>query len=205
MKKKLVLKPFVLPTLYILMVVALMFMSTTMMYQEDDDDINYVSDSVLDNTIPVISEEEILVLKPFTNENVTVTTGYYNYQDEQTNQESSIVKYDDTYLQNCGITYSSDEVFEIVSMMDGTVTKIYENELLGNIIEITHDNNLISVYQMLSETYVKVEQKVKRGDVIAKSGQSKLTKNENNLHLELIKDGNVVNPNEFIGKNIKEL
>lgn len=205
MKKKLVLKPFVLPTLYILMVVVLMFMSTTMMYQEEEDDINYVSDSVLDNTIPVISEEEVLVLKPFTNDNVIVTTGYYNYQEEEANQESSIVKYDDTYLQNSGITYSANEIFEIISIMDGTVTKVYENELLGNIVEITHDNNIISVYQMLSEINVKVDQKVKRGDVIAKSGQSKLTTNENNLHFELIKDGNVVNPNEFIGRNTKEL
>ena len=205
MKKKLVLKPFVLPTLYILMVVVLMFMSTTMMYQEEEDDINYVSDSVLDNTIPVISEEEVLVLKPFTNDNVIVTTGYYNYQEEEANQESSIVKYDDTYLQNSGITYSANEIFEIISIMDGTVTKVYENELLGIIVEITHDNNIISVYQMLSEINVKVDQKVKRGDVIAKSGQSKLTTNENNLHFELIKDGNVVNPNEFIGRNTKEL
>lgn len=34
MKKKLVLKPFVLPTLYILMVIVLMTMSTTLIYKE---------------------------------------------------------------------------------------------------------------------------------------------------------------------------
>ena len=205
MKKKLVLKPFVLPTLYVLMVVILMFLSTRMLYQEEEEDINYVSDTILDNTMPVVNEEKIFVLTPFNSEKVVVKIGYYNYQEQEQNQENSIVKYDDTYLQNSGITYVGDEVFDVLSIMDGKVTKIYQNELLGNIIEVTHENNMISVYQMLSEINVKVDQQLKAGDVIAKSGKSKLSPGENNLHFEIIKDGIVINPNEVIGKNIKEL
>lgn len=206
MKKKLVLKPFVLPTLYILMVVALMFMSTTMIYEkEDDEDLTYVSDSIFDNTMPVISTDEIFVLKPFTSDKVRVSAGYYNYQEEQSKQESAIIRYDDTYLQNSGITYTSDEQFDIVSIMDGTVTKIYNNELLGNIVEITHENNIVSVYQMLGEVTVKVDSRVKRGDIIAKSGTSKLSPSANNLHFELIKDGIIINPDTVFGRNIKDI
>ncbi len=206
MKKKLVLKPFVLPTLYILMVIALMVMSTTLIYKGDEeDDLTYVSDSIFDNTLPVVGENEIVILKPFTSDKVSITSSYYNYQAESSSQENSIIRYDDTYLQNSGITYSSDEEFDIVSVMDGTVTKIYYNELLGNIVEITHDKNLISVYQMLDDISVKVEQKVTRGEVIAKSGSSKITSSNYNLHFELMKDGNIVDPNTYIGKNIKEL
>ena len=207
MKKKLVLKPFVLPTLYILMVVVLMSMSTAMIYEEDEenDDINYVSDVIVDDTVPVLSTEETYILKPFTSDKVTVTTGFYNYLGEENSQQGAIVKYDNKYLQNSGITYSATEQFDIVSIMDGTVTKVYENDILGNIIEITHDNNMVSIYQMLTEVNVKANQKVKQGDIIAKSGQSLLCVGENNLHLELMKDGIVVNPEDYIGKTIKEI
>ena len=160
MKKKTVLKPFVIPTLYVMLIVTLMILSTKIIYlsksNQNDDDLKYVTESIFDNTIPVVTIDDIYVLHPYLSENVTELTGYYNYQDEKSNQEKSIVKYDNTYLQNTGITYSSSEVFDIISILDGKVTKIYENDFLGKIVEITHDNNIISVYQMLSEVNVKV-------------------------------------------------
>ncbi len=209
MKKKLVLKPFVLPTLYILMVIVLMTMSTTLIYKEkeEDDDLTYVSDSIIDDSTPVVNDSQIIILKPFTSENVTVVSGYYDYQGEATNQESSIVKYENTYLQNSGITYSSTEEFDVVSIMDGTITKIYSNDLLGNIIEITHDKDFISVYQMLDNISenIKVGTKVARGEVIAKGGTSKLSPENYNLHFELMKEGSLVDPNNYLGKDFKEL
>ncbi len=209
MKKKLVLKPFVLPTLYILMVIALMTMSTTLIYKEkeEDDDLTYVSDSIIDNGIPVVNDNQIIILKPFTSESVTVTSGYYNYQAEATNQETSIVKYENTYLQNSGVTYSSTEEFDVISIMDGKVTKVYSNDLLGNIVEITHDKNFVSVYQMLNDIpkNLQVGTKVTRGEIIAKSGTSKLAPENYNLHFELMKEGSLVDPNNYIGKDFKEL
>ena len=209
MKKKLVLKPFVLPTLYILMVIVLMTMSTTLIYKEkeEDDDLTYVSDSIIDDSTPVVNDSQIIILKPFTSENVTVVSGYYDYQTEAANQESSIVKYENTYLQNSGITYSSTEEFDVVSIMDGTITKIYSNDLLGNIIEITHDKDFVSVYQMLDNISenIKVGTKVARGEVIAKGGTSKLSPENYNLHFELMKEGSLVDPNNYLGKDFKEL
>lgn len=208
MKKKLVLKPFVLPTLYILMVIVLMTMSTTLIYKEkEEDDLTYVSDSIIDDSTPVVNDSQIIILKPFTSENVTIVSGYYDYQGEAANQESSIVKYENTYLQNSGITYSSTEEFDVVSIMDGTITKIYSNDLLGNIIEITHDKDFISVYQMLDNISenIKVGTKVARGEVIAKGGTSKLSPENYNLHFELMKEGSLVDPNNYLGKDFKEL
>ena len=209
MKKKLVLKPFVLPSLYILMVIVLMTMSTTLIYKEkeEDDDLTYVSDSIIDDSTPVVNDSQIIILKPFTSENVTVVSGYYDYQAEAANQESSIVKYENTYLQNSGITYSSTEEFDVVSIMDGTITKIYSNDLLGNIIEITHDKDFVSVYQMLDNISenIKVGTKVARGEVIAKGGTSKLSPENYNLHFELMKEVSLVDPNNYLGKDFKEL
>lgn len=209
MKKKTVLKPFVIPTLYVMLLVTLMILSTKIIYlgkaNQNNDDLEYVTESIFDNTIPVVTVEDIYVLHPYLGENVTELTGYYNYQDEKISQEKSIIQYDNTYLQNTGITYSSNEAFDIISILDGKVTKIYENDFLGKIVEITHKNNLISVYQMLSEVNVKVDQNVKQGDIVGKSGTSKLILEGNNMHFEIIKDGKTIDPNYCIGKNIKEI
>lgn len=205
MKKKLVLKPFVLPSLYVLMVVTLLLLSSTMIFkQKENDNITYVPTLTIDDVLPVISEIEEYVEKPYKGENVAIKTNYYDYKETAENQVNSIVKYDDTYLQNSGIIYFSEKEFEVASIMDGKVTKIYDNDLLGKIVEITHDKNMVSIYQMLGDVSVNENDYVKKGQIIAKSGTSKLNPEGNNLHFELLKDGNIVNPNNYFGKNLKE-
>ena len=191
MKKKLVLKPFVLPTLYILMIITLVVAGTTIIYKgkKEEDNLTYVSETILDNSVPIIKKEEETILNPYTSDKVKIVTNYYDYKGESSTQENSIVRYDSTYLQNSGITYASEEQFDIVSVMDGTVTKIYNNDLLGQVVEITHGKNMISIYEMVTDVTVKENQKVTRGEIIAKSGTSKITTENYNLHFEFMKDG----------------
>lgn len=207
MKKKLVLKPFVLPTLYIALIVTFMIIATSTLYKDKphDEQIEYVSDEVIDNTIPVVNTEEIYVINPYSGENIEEKVDYYNYQGDEQSQEKSIIKYDNTYLQNTGVTYSSEKEFNVVAIMDGEVTKIYESEILGHVIEITHEKNIISVYQMVDDISLKVGDKVASGHIIGKASTSKLFPSEYNLHFEVIKDGNVINPKTILGKNTKEL
>jgi len=206
-KKKLVLKPFVLPTLYILMIITLVVAGTTIIYKgkKEEDNLTYVSETILDNSVPIIKKEEETILNPYTSDKVKIVTNYYDYKGESSTQENSIVRYDSTYLQNSGITYASEEQFDIVSVMDGTVTKIYNNDLLGQVVEITHGKNMISIYEMVTDVTVKENQKVTRGEIIAKSGTSKITTENYNLHFEFMKDGSIQNPINYLGKNIKEM
>ena len=120
-------------------------------------------------------------------------------------EEGSIVNYENTYLQNSGLTYSSNSKFDVIAIMDGEVTKIYNNEVLGNIIEITHENDIVSIYQVLDNITVKEHDKVKKGDKIAESGTSKIYNTNYNLHFEILKNGNIQNPNTILGKNTKEI
>ena len=208
MKKKLVLKPFVLPTIYMIMLISLLFVGTNIMYSEEPSpEITYVSNETINSdVIPTLEiEDDKTVIKPFTKDGVTVISNFYNYKDDAENQENSIIKYVDTYIQNSGITYTSDEEFNIVSIMDGEVTKVYSNDLLGNIVEITHDKDYISIYQMLQTPTVKEKDKVIKGEVIGKSGKSKLREEGYNLQFEILKEGVSINPNDILGKNIKEL
>lgn len=209
MKKKLVLKPFVLPTIYMIMLISLLFVGTNIMYSEEPSpEITYVSNTSLNNdVIPTLQteEEDEIVINPYTGENVTIISNFYNYEENNENQENSIIKYGDTYIQNSGITYTQSEPFNIVSIMDGEVTKVYSSDLLGNIVEITHDNEIISIYQMLDTPNVKEKDKVVKGEVIGKSGKSKLREEGYNLQFEILKEGVSINPQTILGKKIKEL
>ena len=208
MKKKLVLKPFVLPTLYLIVIMLLMIYTVNSLYKDEpvkDENLDMVSEETLDETVPVVKEEDIYVLNPYSGENINETVGYYDYKGEKETQEKSIIKFENTYLQNTGITYSSEKDFKVIAIMDGKVTKIYENELLGNIVEITHDKEIVSVYQMVKDVKVKVGDEVKSGDEIATSGTSKLNPTLSNLHFEILKSGQVQDPKKIVGTNIKEL
>ena len=170
----------------------------------EDDDLDYVSSSILDEDVPVINEVTKLI-KPYTAEGVSVAKSYYDYQADAAEQEKSIVYHDNTYMQNSGVDYVLDNVFDVVSVLDGTVTNVKEDELVGKTVEIKHDNDYVTVYQSLSEVSVKKGDTVKQGDVIGKSGTNELDSEVgNHLHFELYIGGQVVNPASYIDKEIKK-
>jgi len=156
------------------------------------------------NTVPVISDNNFIML-PYNHPSVTVGRPYYDYQGDKENQEKSINFYDDTYYQNTGIDYISDTEFDILSILDGTILQVKENDKTGKEIEIEHKNGLISIYQSLSEVSVKKGDIVSRGQVIGKSGTNELDKDlGNHLHFEMIENGNTVNPNNYLNKEYKK-
>ncbi len=206
MKKKLVLKPFVVPTLYtifaVLVIVSLFF---SIDIEKDKDNLTYVSKVILDSYVPVVNTEEKIV-RPYTSDKVVIDNNYYDYKGKDEDQTKSIILYENTYIQNTGINYKSDESFDVVSILSGEVIEVKEKELLGTTVTIKHSNDIISMYQSLSDIKVKVGDKVETNEVIAKSGKCDLIKvSENNLHFELYVNGNIVNPNEFFDKKLGEI
>lgn len=172
--------------------------------QTKPDDINYVSESIIDEDKPVVQEVETL-LKPYQGQEVTVSKYYYDYKADENKQENSLTYHDNTYMQNSGVDYTSKEKFDVINILDGTVTNIKEDELLGKCIEIKHDNNYTSVYQSLSEINVKKGDKVLRGQLIGKSGENNIDKDMgNHLHFELYIKGQIVDPLEYIDKEVQK-
>lgn len=215
--KKRKLKPFVLPAVYTLSIAA--FVLSMYFVQEyfndsvfkSDEESEYVDGEIVEEQpsteeyVPVVANT-VTILKPFLGDTVSVAKNYYDYQSEANEQQEAIIFYEDTYMQNSGIDYTSEEVFDVISILDGTVTKVEDNEILGTTIEITHSNDLVSVYQSLSEPSVKVDDVLVQGQVIAKSGMSNLNKDlANVLHFELYHQGMIVNPDEYYNKSLEEL
>lgn len=204
MKKKLVLRPFVLPLIYLSLLLILILFTAKSLYKEKPKEKKINDSNLIDEITPVVNEIETFVLNPYLGEGVEEQVGFYDYKGEKDSQEKSIVEFQSTYLQNTGITYSSDKDFKVVAIIEGQVTKIYDSELLGSVVEITHDN-IVCVYQMVKNIKVNVGDTVKAGDEIALSGTSKVFPNGSYLHFEVIKDGKIENPNSIIGENTKDI
>ena len=158
MNKRVKLRPYVLPSLYliIIMVFAISSMQTFEDVPQKEEKMDYVSNGVLTDDIPVVSTNEIVIIRPYIDNEVKIGRNFYDYQSDEDNQKNSIVYYENTYIQNSGIDYVKQESFDVVSILDGTVISVNSNEFLGNTIEIKHDKNLISVYQSLSNILVKI-------------------------------------------------
>ena len=206
MNKKLVLKPFAVTVFYglflTLVVVGLFFSVKYTINKEND--ITYVSKAILDEYIPVFNTtQESKIIKPFTKK-VEIEENYYDYLNEST-QENSIIYYENTYIQNTGINYTNTDKFDIVSILDGEVIDIKEDNLLGNTITIKHSNNLVSVYSTVEDIKVSVGSNVTQGEIIATSGTSTLLKDNYNLHFELYANGEVVNPENYYDKSLNEV
>ena len=206
MKKKLVLKPFVIPTVYTVFVLTLLVsLFFSVKVEKDKENLTYVSKIIFDDYVPVINTEDKIV-RPYVSDKVSIDSDYYDYKANDEDQTKSIILYENTYIQNTGINYKADEAFDVVSILDGEVIEVKEKELLAKTITIKHSNDIISVYQSLGEVKVKVGDKVTTGQIIGTSGSCDLIKNSaNNLHFELYANGNIVNPNEFFDKKLGEI
>lgn len=202
------LKPYVLPTIMTLAIVSVMF-GTAMLrsnLQKDtseDELTSYVTSTVLGEEQPVIKESTIMI-NPYTDTTVNIGKNYYDYKADAETQEKSIVYHDNTYMQNSGTDFVGEKVFDVVAVLDGSVTDVKEDETLGKVVEIKHENGYISIYQSLSEVSVKKGDMVTQGQVIGKSGTNELDKDMgNHLHFELYVNGTVVNPTLYLNKELQ--
>ena len=208
MKKRRRLRKYVIPTICLMLVCTILF-SSYKMYQiltagvpvvnpTPKDNTSEVNNSEDDNNItPTVSVTKTII-RPYTSTDVSATIPYYNIDGTNDEQAAALIYYEGIYMQNTGVLYTSNNAFDVVSILDGTVKNIKEDSLMGNIVEIEHTNNLTTVYQSLGEVKVKVGDTVKQGDIIATSGQNKITTDTSNaLHFEVFYKGEVFNPEEF--------
>ena len=100
---------------------------------------------------------------------------------------------------NKGIDIAGEVGQEVYAAEAGKV--VYSGQSLigyGNLMIIKHNNLYLSTYGNNGQMLVAEGSSVKKGDVIAKIGQTKL--NKTLLHFEIRKNGKPVNPLNFLSK-----
>jgi murein DD-endopeptidase MepM/ murein hydrolase activator NlpD len=102
--------------------------------------------------------------------------------------------------QNSGINFAVPEGTPIRAAEEGVV--VYANNELkdfGNLILVQHGNDFVTTYAHVSEILVKRNETVRRGQIIAKSGQTGNVSTPQ-LHFEIRKRSSPVDPMPYLDR-----
>lgn len=152
-------------------------------------------------------EKTIENLKSPVKDGIGIVRYYYNKDDDATKQDQSLILFEGVYRPNQGIDYSNkNEVFDVMAAISGTVTKKTNDPVLGWVVTITNSDKISTTYESLSNVSVEVNQSVKQGDIIGKSGENVYESDlKNHLHFILQKEDQLFNPEKYIGQPLNTI
>ncbi|GIN90863.1 stage II sporulation protein Q [Siminovitchia terrae] len=158
----------------------------------NNDTVIEVNQSLENVSVPVKDENEVEYIKRFFDANAS--------PDEQ---EAALIVDGNKYRTNMGIDIAMKDgsEFDVTAALSGKVTAVRNDSLLGNVVEVEHENGVKTIYQSVQDMQVKSGDAVKQGQVLATSGTSQLNKEaKNHLHFEIRKDNTALNPIDFFGQ-----
>ena len=149
-------------------------------------------------------ENKVETLKSPVKDGIGIVRYYYDKDDDESKQEQSLILFEDVYRPNQGIDYANkNEIFDVMAAISGTVTKKTNDPVLGWVVTITNSDNISTTYESLSKVSDELNQEVKQGDIIGKSGENVYEADlKNHLHFILQKDDQLYNPEKFIGQTL---
>ncbi len=208
--KRLKLKRWASSVIYVSLVaivfVSMVFVSNMLESNYGEYNLSYILKDFINTDIPVAALKDTEIIKPFSSEAVNIEIDYYDKDGDETSQQNSLILYENTYMPNTGILYSSTEEFEVLSTLEGTVSKISKDDLLGNVVEVTHSSNLITTYYSLNNVNVVEGQTLKQSDVIGTSGKNNISSTSDYMMLfEVSLNGNNIDPENYYHANLEDL
>lgn len=117
-----------------------------------------------------------------------------------------VLAYDVTmedWRTHSGIDIAAAVGTQVMATANGTVSAVYEDDLMGTTVVIEHGNGLVSVYSNLTSVpTVKAGASVSTGTVIGAVGRtaSAESKQEPHLHFSILKNEVAVDPMEYLPK-----
>lgn len=147
--------------------------------------------------MPVADVASVVIKKPF-----------YDVNADEKAQEEALVFYNNRYEPNKGIDIAlkDGKPFEVIASLSGNVTKVQEDALLGNVIEVDHGDGIVTRYQSVTDIQVAVGDAVKQGDVLATASKSQINEEAGtHVHFEIRKDNVAFNPSDFVDKQVSAI
>lgn len=206
--KKMKLRKYVLPTIYVL-IILVTFLSISLINNhllKNVTNYNYSKSIMKDVTENVLSE--ILPDKferPYLSENVKLLSGFYSKDYDDESQKNSLIVYQNTYMPSSGTFYASQDEFDVVSVYDGKVKSIKKDEMLGDTVEVQHSDNLTTIYYSLKDVTVRENDDIKKGTIIGKATSNNLVTDKNVLFIEVYLKGKQIDPEKFYELNPNEV
>lgn len=172
---------------------------------EDDPALEQQQDGELEDALPVQGSAELMNWPVESRDEVDVIMPFFEAGASEDEKQAALMEHDDTYIPNTGIALArqDDETFNVIAALSGEVTRAENVPLVGNLVEITHEDDMVTIYYSLTEVAVQRGDIVQQGDVIAKAGRNELEKNLGvHLHFEVHRSGEPVNPEAVIAQEM---
>lgn len=173
--------------------------------QADD---HYVPVMNEEDAVPVIDQQEIVGMPLATPDEAEIVTKFFDYNADQEDRENALVLYNNRFYQSTGIDIAtaSADTFDVVASISGTVEEIKEDPLLGNVVVLSHGEDLKTYYASLGEVSVTTGDDVAQGDTLGTAGKNLFGKdNGTHVHFEIRKDGKEVNPESYFEQPVSSI
>ncbi|MFB4167137.1 peptidoglycan DD-metalloendopeptidase family protein [Virgibacillus sp. JSM 102003] len=209
-------KKWFFPAVYL--TIAALLLSLVVWYQNLDNQIQETEDDQSSETYTpaehdeeaqsVMDQQEVIKMPVVNQDQAEIVTNFYDYNADQEEKENALVMFNNRFYQSTGIDIASadGETFDVLASLSGTVTEVREDPLLGNVVALSHENDVVTYYASLQGVNVKSGDKVQQGDVLGKAGENMFGQESGtHVHFEIRKDGKEVNPESFFNQPVTAL
>ena len=102
----------------------------------------------------------------------------------------------DDWRVHSGTDYKAAPGEAVRAIADGTVRRVYDDELWGRCVSVSHEGGIVSYYFGLGEAAVKEGARVSCGDTLGAAGVSAAAESadEPHVHLEVTKEDKRIDP-----------
>ncbi|WP_405097496.1 peptidoglycan DD-metalloendopeptidase family protein [Oceanobacillus sp. FSL H7-0719] len=211
-------KKWFFPSLYLML--AALLLSAVVWYQNSGDE---QTETVKEGTqqsedynpiatdgdaVPVMEHQELILLPVLDMDEAEIVTKFFDYNADEAEKANALIHYNNRYYQSTGIDIASSnaESFDVVAAISGTVKEVKKDPIMGNVVTISHENDVTTYYASLDEVSVKQDAKIKQGDVIGTAGKNIFGKDKGiHVHFELRKADEIMNPEEYFNQPVANL
>ena len=198
--KKRKLKGFVLPTVYLLITISIftgiIFLGSNFTLKGKD--YEYGTPALNGVVESVIVEDTIASSKieaPIEDGKAEISVHFYTKDSDENKQQNSLIYYENTYLPNTGVLYTSNDTFNVLAVFSGKVTEILDDEFFGKCVVVKHNSNLRTHYY---------GDDITSGTVLGVSKNNMIMNNKKSFLLEVYNNNELINPETFIGTKITD-
>lgn len=209
-------KKWFFPAVYLTL--AALLLSVVVWFQNQDNEIPDASDKQNESSDytpvpnedaqPVIDQQELIQMPVEKEDEAVIVTKFFDYDAKQEDQENALVLYNNRFYQSTGVAIATAdaEAFDVLASLSGTVEEVKEDPLLGNVVILSHEDEVKTYYASLGEISVTAGSKVKQGEKIGVAGKNLFGKdNGTHVHFEIRKNGKEVNPEQYFQQPVGSL
>ena len=113
------------------------------------------------------------------------------------------------YKVHLGLDITTEEGAPVLAAADGTVSKVWDDALMGKCVALDHGDGIFTFYKNLDPVLtagIEKGKNVKCGEQLGKVGESAISElaDEPHLHIEMTVNGIAVDPADYLSKEAKD-